>query len=93
MLVFVVHCSPEKLNENLPISFSSAKDMISTIILVIFWFLFYFCVRVFVATLFVISSFVCVCVCVRARCFFWEGVYVWRFYLITRLRGFRGSQQ
>jgi len=66
MLVFVVHCSPEKLNENFPISFSSAKDMTSTIILFIFWFLFYFCVRVFVATLFVISSFVCVCVCVRA---------------------------
>jgi hypothetical protein len=31
MLVFVVHCSPEKLNQNLPISFSSAKDVILTI--------------------------------------------------------------
>jgi hypothetical protein len=67
MLVFVVHCSPEKLNENLPISFSSAKDMTSTIILFIFWFLFYFCGDAFCDFL------VCMCVCVCVRAVFFLG--------------------
>ncbi len=69
MLVFVVHCSPAKLNENLPISFSSveeAKDMISTINKYFFVSLFVVC-EIFSGDAFCdfpFCMYVCVCVCV-----------------------------